>query len=81
VLVSRRTNGLAAPAATGTRTPAAASTPSVLRTTWGSTTLPATHVTPTRSISGDRAARSSARASSIPVSQSMMVAKDIGNGG
>ena len=40
--------------------------------TWVASTLPATHVTARMSASGDAQAYSSARLSSMPVSQSMM---------
>src|SRR5690606_19454709 len=68
--------GRSAPRATGTSpAPARSSTVSVLRTTPSTSVLPATQVTARRSIAGWRTANSSARASSTPVSQSMITGR------
>ena len=66
-------SGRSAPRATGTSpAPARSSTVSVFRTTPSTSVFPATQVTARRSIPGCRTANSRARASSTPVSQSMI---------
>ncbi len=66
-------SGRAAPRATGmSPAPAWSRTISVFRTTWSTSVFPATQVTARRSRPGCRTANSSARASSTPVSQSMI---------
>ena len=72
--VTGSTRGRSQPRCTGKSSgaPAASSTRCVASTTRSTSTLPETHVTPSRSIAGHRTAKRSAKASSTPVSTSKM---------
>ena len=74
VVTSARASGVSRPSATSrSDRPAISRTARVFSATWRASTLPAVHVTATSSHSGEATAYSSARLSSMPVSQSTRI--------